>query len=255
MADEIRTKRQTLYTLLENISGIERVLVTKNGITYNLPISLIATAEQLAGKLTLVGTPEEGDIPVYDGEKWVPGEVPPGNEEGPYGDFQIANGRSYTPELSEWIDITDFFVVNLAKNIENTDGIELTDTDYWRLSVDFKINIRVNRDSRLEFRLAYEGYGVPDAICRLRCEAGKDVSGCFRKMIEVTPSSDMRIVMHVAPDDPEVSDLSVLFNSGSVNMDSKLMEQPEPELYPSFCDETGVIFIDEEGYDLIDAEI
>lgn len=250
----IRTKRQTAYTLLTSVSEVERILVTKGGLTYNLPISLMATAEQLANKMEVVGEPSLGDVPVFDGENWVPGQG--ASESGPYGDFQIDEEEEYTSDLSTWVDITDFFRTNIAEGLTNTDGIVISDELFWRLCVAFNINFQVSNGSAvIEFRMVHRGYAVPGAVCRIKCAENAEVSGAFKNMIEAGPDEDIRIVMFIIPDDPGDEYLSLSFNSGSISIDSKSMVQPEPGEYPVFIDEEGYIFIDEEGYVMIDAEI
>lgn len=254
MTDPIRTKRQTSYPLLSSVNEAERLLVTRGGLTYNLPISLMATAEQLAAKMEVVGEPSLGDVPVFDGENWVPGQG--ASESGPYGDFQIAEGEEYTPDLSAWIDITEFFSTNLAEGLTNTDGIFISDELFWRLRLAFNINLEVNNGSAvIEFRMVHNGYAVPGAVCRVKCAEGAEASGAFINMIEAGPDEDIRIIMYVIPDDPGEDYLTLTFNSGSISIDSRSMVQPEPEEYPSFIDEEGYVFIDEEEYELIDAEI
>ena len=255
MGDVIRTKRQTSYPALGSISGIEKVLVTKSGKTYNLPVELFATAAALAAKLEIVGTPEENDTIVFDGENWVPGSSLP-SVNGPYGDLDIESGQMYAPVFSTWIDVTSFFLANITEKLVDTDGIKVNDPDFWRLSFDFNVSLQVSGTSAiLEFKLVYNGYAVENALCKVACAEDTDVNGSFRKMIEAAPDTAIRIIMIVTPKDPLCPDFQIVFNSGSVTVDSKVMEPPIPGIYPMLVDEEGYVFIDETGYVLIDAEV
>lgn len=212
------------HSITPSVIGLGNV---NNTSDLNKPLSTAAVSA-LSAKLEVTGTPEEGDVPVYTEEGWVPG--PAGSwDGGPYADLQVTEGTVFIPEKGEWENVTNLFEINIAENITDGKYIRMQGYQYKRMIVSLKACIQVNSSPALvAFRLLYDESPVAGGSSQSYCRVDEDMNVCFEVMLEQEPAKPLVIMMYTAPADMYDPSFQVVFNSGSLSMNSRNMVQPPP---------------------------